>query len=98
FPQPARREREERGMLRKPLGRGLDALLENTKPQAAGEAAAVLMTVAVERIVAGPFQPRRSFDPDRLQELTRAIEAHGVVEPLIVRRAPAAADGGTRYE
>ena len=59
-------------MLRKPLGRGLDALIENTKPQAAADAAPVLMMVAVERIVAGPFQPRRNFDPERLLELTRS--------------------------
>ena len=41
--------------------------------------------VAVGRIAPSPYQPRKHFDPDRLQELTRAIESQGVIEPLVVR-------------
>lgn len=33
-----------------------------------------------------PLQPRRAFRPDRLQELVDSIKAHGVLQPLIVRR------------
>ena len=93
-------------MIRKPLGRGLGALIESTslegapsRPQAIRENAGITMA-AVERIAPGPFQPRQHFDPERLQELTRAIQSQGIIEPLIVRRT--GADGGEaandRYE
>lgn len=85
-------------MLRRPLGRGLDALIEDTRAEPAGPGAAALLMVAVERIVPGPFQPRQQFDPGRLQELTRAIQSQGVVEPLVVRPASGQSDGGARYE
>ncbi|MBF6568446.1 MAG: ParB/RepB/Spo0J family partition protein [Candidatus Binataceae bacterium] len=93
--------------MRKSLGRGLDALLESTSPEP-GRLAAVaepqatpdrsLMMVAVERIEPGAFQPRKHFDPIRLQELKRAIEAQGIIEPLVVRLRGPAADGVAHYE
>jgi ParB family chromosome partitioning protein len=87
-------------MIRKPLGRGLDALMgngatENLAP--AREADSGITTMPLSQISPGPYQPRQRFDPERLQELRRAIESQGVIEPLIVRRAPSAADG-SRYE
>ena len=88
-------------MIRRPLGRGLDALIENTRPGADGAGgpdAAGMMLVAIDRIVPGPFQPRQRFDPERLQELTRAIQTQGVIEPLVVRRVPAGAESPARYE
>ena len=33
-----------------------------------------------------PAQPRSRFDPQALEELSRSIEAHGVIQPLSVRR------------
>lgn len=96
-------------MLRKSLGRGLDALLESTSeahpphPESAahppaGDERAVTM-VAVGRIEPGPFQPRRHFDALKLQELKRAIEAQGIIEPLVVRPMQSAgADGMPHYE
>jgi ParB family chromosome partitioning protein len=82
-------------MIRKPLGRGLGALIESTslestpsRAQAVRENTGITM-VAVERIAPGPFQPRQHFDPERLQELTRAIQSQGIIEPLIVRRTDA---------
>ncbi len=94
-------------MIRKSLGRGLDALFESTaevhppraenRPETPEERAIVL--IAVERIEPGPFQPRRHFDEQRLQELRRAIEAQGIIEPLVVRpRASAGADGMPHFE
>ncbi len=72
-------------MIRKPLGRGLDALIDRGR-EAAVDGAPVFLMVAPERIVASPFQPRRHFDPEKLEELTNAIRAQGIIEPLIVRR------------
>ena len=38
-----------------------------------------------------PEQPRIHFDPERLQELSESIRAHGVIQPLVVSAEP----GGT---
>jgi ParB family chromosome partitioning protein len=80
-------------MMRKPLGRGLDALIESTvaednAPAAEsqiGSGASQVAMVALDAISPGPFQPRTHFDAERLHELTRAIESQGIIEPLIVR-------------
>ncbi|MGD0073811.1 MAG: ParB/RepB/Spo0J family partition protein [Candidatus Binataceae bacterium] len=77
-------------MIRKPLGRGLGALIESTSDEdrngaATGPGATGLLTVAVDRIAPSPYQPRKHFDPERLEELARAIQSQGVIEPLVVR-------------
>jgi ParB family chromosome partitioning protein len=89
-------------MLRKPLGRGLGALIESTVDEnpASGETGAgapIGLIVAIERIVPSPYQPRRHFDPERLQELTRAIEAQGLIEPLVVRPLASGHSEGGNY-
>ena len=87
-------------MLRRPLGRGLDALIESTLPEPPRDGAGAEVVMApVERIGASPFQPRMRFDDGRLQELASAILSQGVIEPLIVRtRAGASAPDAPHYE
>jgi ParB family chromosome partitioning protein len=71
-------------MLRKPLGRGLDALIESTVAEPHAGSGQITM-VRPEEIAPGPFQPRTRFDPERLAELAAAIKSQGIIEPLIVR-------------
>ncbi len=92
-------------MLRKPLGRGLGALIESTSEEelngihdGIAAAASVYFTVPLEQIAPSPFQPRKHFDPERLQELARAIESQGVIEPLVVRRIANGNANGALYE
>src|ERR1035437_7189917 len=96
-------------MMRKPLGRGLDALIGTAAAgieigadiDSCGGRAHFRMA-PVASITAGRFQPGINFDKERLAELTRAIQSQGIIEPLIVRRiAGASAAGendGARYE
>jgi ParB family transcriptional regulator, chromosome partitioning protein len=84
-------------MIRRPLGRGLDALISNTQAPPSSDdhrdhpdTAIVsdgtqLLMVDTGRIVAGRFQPRRTFEPEALEELAAAIKSQGIVEPLVVR-------------
>ena len=74
------------------LGRGLDALLGDA---AANETASNdnLSALPVEALQPGRYQPRTGMDPDRLAELAASIRAHGVVQPVVVRRI-----GADRYE
>ena len=78
---------------RKAMGRGLDALIKDgtaakkaTKapvPAKAPEAGA--QRVAVSKIVASPWQPRSTFEPEALAEMVDSIKVHGVLQPLLVR-------------
>lgn len=67
-------------MSRKALGRGLRALIpESTSPP--GE----VREIPVGSIQPNENQPRRRFDEVALVELSKSIEQHGILEPLIVR-------------
>ena len=76
------------------LGRGLEALLavhaSNAEPSAADRSA--MRNIALARIRPNPFQPRRTFDPQELQELEASLRANGLLNPVAVR--PAKTGGG----
>lgn len=69
------------------LGRGLDALFPEADPDAAPQPP--VRELPLDAIEPNPQQPRRSFDGDQADELTRSISQHGVLQPLLVRRADA---------
>ncbi len=71
------------------LGRGLSALFgEEQEDYANLDAARQGKMVPIEQLSANPFQPRRSFDEEELKSLAESIEAHGVIQPILVRRDP----------
>jgi len=67
---------------RRVLGRGLDALLPKLEQD--GDAVG---SIPVDNIDPNPFQPRRSWEPAELESLAESIRAHGVLQPLILRKA-----------
>lgn len=67
-------------MEKKGLGRGLSALIPDIKAPSYTE-----HLVETNRISPNPFQPRRSFDEVKFDELTASIREQGVLEPLLVR-------------
>jgi ParB family chromosome partitioning protein len=69
---------------RRPLGRGLDALLP-AAPSAAAHTATTLQ-LAIEDLYPSQAQPRGFFDDAALQELTASIRELGILEPLLVRK------------
>ncbi|OCW57354.1 ParB/RepB/Spo0J family partition protein [Hoeflea olei] len=81
---------------KKRLGRGLAALIgEIDQPVAAQSKPAVSADrrVPIEHVSRNPRNPRRSFDPADLEDLSRSIRQHGIVQPVMVRSA-----GADRYE
>jgi len=81
-------------MSKKPaLGRGLSALLENSRTDITtrhvGDAAPVVNTVSAIKITSietNPFQPRTNFEEQALLELSDSIKQHGIIQPLTVRK------------
>ena len=78
---------------RKALGKGLSALLPRRPLPMPEQPSAELGTlgsrvaeIPISQIEANPLQPRTVFDPGRLQELANSIDAHGVIQPILVRR------------
>lgn len=64
----------------------VDALFTDHRPQAVGvEDLPTAKEIRLERIEADPEQPRRTFDPDRLEELAASIRREGVLQPIAVR-------------
>src|SRR5438093_11477337 len=68
---------------RKALGRGLAALI----PAASPATGAGLRMLPIERIRPNRSQPRKRFPAESLAELAASIQARGVLQPVVVRRA-----------
>lgn len=45
-----------------------------------------IIEVPLTSIEANPFQPRRIFDADKIDELAQSIEEHGVFQPIILKQ------------
>jgi ParB family chromosome partitioning protein len=75
------------------LGRGLAALLGEDKDAAAGAGERPVQTIALDRIHAGRFQPRRRFPDDELEALAGSIREKGVLQPILLRPHPDIAHG-----
>lgn len=74
-------------MARKPLGRGLSALLGDS-PTAVAEAKSEINIneVDIDLIEPNPEQPRTRFVESALEELAASIRSNGIVQPIVVRR------------
>ena len=65
---------------------GVAALLgEGNDSQSSKASKLGAMSVAIPLIKLPLYQPRRYFDPNKLQELSRSIKTLGILEPLLVR-------------
>ena len=80
---------------RKALGKGLEqlfsneridfdnfekGLVEEAKPNE-------IVEISLDEIRSNPYQPRKIFDEEALNELAESIKIHGVVEPIIVKKS-----------
>ncbi len=73
---------------RRRLGRGLKSLLGEISSEPAvhaSDSSQHLKEVGVDLIERNPYQPRTEFDDGSMNELTKSIRQHGVLQPLLVR-------------
>ncbi|HWP84848.1 MAG TPA: ParB/RepB/Spo0J family partition protein [Terriglobia bacterium] len=71
---------------RRGLGRGLDALLPSRFGASSPSSGEAVQHIGISAITPNPHQPRQQFHPQRLQELAESIKAHGIVQPVVVRK------------
>ena len=68
----------------KGLGKGLDALFASGKSvDSAGQGP--VLTLPIDALQPGKFQPRTNMDEDAITDLSESIRSQGVIQPLIVR-------------
>ena len=79
---------------RRALGRGLEELFNN-EPLDYGKVEEKILNEAtkdsiqnikLDELRANPYQPRKTFDEEALQELSDSIKEHGVFQPIIVKK------------
>lgn len=71
-------------MKKSALGRGLGALIDDAdilKEQISGVA-----DVEISKIEANPYQPRTTFDEEKLEELAASIREIGLIQPITLRK------------
>ena len=80
---------------RKALGRGLEELFNN-EPIAYEKIEEKIMNettneeiveIPLKELRSNPYQPRKNFDDDALQELANSIKEHGVFQPIIAKKS-----------
>ncbi|MDW0116477.1 ParB/RepB/Spo0J family partition protein [Sporosarcina thermotolerans] len=74
--------------MAKGLGKGLNALF----PDESLTKAESIENIRLKSIKVNPYQPRKIFDENAIQELSESIKEHGILQPIIVRKV------GTMYE
>lgn len=80
---------------RKALGRGLEELFNNEPMDYEKIEEKIVETANNEEIVeiplselrSNPYQPRKNFDDNALQELANSIKEHGVFQPIIAKKS-----------
>ena len=73
------------------LGRGLGAILEEVGQAYESEMGSssysegdAIREINVTDITPNPYQPRKTFDQQALEELSRSISRHGLLQPIVV--------------
>ncbi len=80
---------------RRALGRGLEELFNNEPIDYNKVEEKILTTtpkeqitmVKIEELRSNPYQPRKVFDEQALQELASSIKEHGVFQPIIIKKS-----------
>ncbi len=83
------------------LGKGLSALMGEDDNIVLSQPVSVhtpdethhILLVRIDSLVPSPYQPRRVFNEDDLNDLVSSIREKGVLQPLLVRKNPRKSDG-----
>ncbi len=72
---------------KKALGKGLSALISDnvTTINTDNSSASEVKLLSINSIEKNPYQPRRVFGEEELQDLANSIKEHGILQPITVR-------------
>lgn len=68
--------------MNKRLGKGLDALIPSLHINEDDK----VLEITLSQLRPNPYQPRKHFDDDSINDLAASIKEHGVIQPIIVRQ------------
>ncbi|MBY6054502.1 ParB/RepB/Spo0J family partition protein [Cytobacillus firmus] len=69
--------------MAKGLGKGLNAFFNNAE----SESEETVQEVKIKDIRPNPYQPRKVFEKEAIEELKQSILEHGILQPIIVRKS-----------
>ncbi|WP_019157217.1 ParB/RepB/Spo0J family partition protein [Robertmurraya massiliosenegalensis] len=69
--------------MAKGLGKGLDAFFANIEP----EKDEAVREISLKELRPNPYQPRKIFEKEAIEELKNSILEHGILQPIIVRKS-----------
>ncbi|WML42468.1 ParB/RepB/Spo0J family partition protein [Neobacillus sp. PS3-40] len=69
--------------MAKGLGKGLNAFFTNMEV----EKEETVQEIKVKELRPNPYQPRKNFQQDAIDELKKSILEHGILQPIIVRKS-----------
>ena len=70
----------------KALGRGLDALIPTYEENTSSVKEAAVNEILISKIKPNPYQPRREFLQEELDELAHSIRENGLITPITVTK------------
>jgi ParB family chromosome partitioning protein len=73
-------------MKKNPLGRGLESLIPRSNIPQAQTGEGEFKELDITDIVPNDFQPRRDFDTEALEALTKSVKSKGIIQPLVVMK------------
>ena len=74
-------------MKKQVLGRGLGALIDDASIDLRpSHQASAINEIDVNTIIANPYQPRKEFDDESINELAESIKQLGIIQPITVRK------------
>ncbi|RID82944.1 ParB/RepB/Spo0J family partition protein [Peribacillus asahii] len=68
------------------LGKGINALFNNVE-KVEVEKDEVIKEVKLKELRPNPYQPRKIFDEEAIEELKQSILVHGILQPIIARKS-----------
>ena len=66
----------------------LSGIFGKHKRDDSGERLDRVLNIDIDLLTPNPYQPRKAFDPDQLNELSRSIAEKGIIQPIIARQSP----------
>ena len=80
---------------RKALGKGLEQLFSNEvidfnefeRDTIESAKESDIKEIKISEIRSNPYQPRKTFNDESLQELASSIKEHGIIQPIIVKKS-----------